>query len=108
MYLHTGHYGATFAQFLRQQGYAIVTVLSSVTKELREVEDNSPRKDDAKDAGQICQLVSDGLFVGHAILGEVVAQIRVPSTERLRLDVEEMRPRNRLRSAIDLAFPEVL
>src|SRR5487761_2134873 len=103
-----GHYGATFAQFLRQQGYAIVTVLSSVTKKLREVEDNSPRKDDAKDAGQICQLVSDGLFVGHAVLSDVVTHMRGLSTERLRLGVKETRLRNRLRASVDLAFPEVL
>jgi len=103
-----GHHGFTFAQFLRQQGYAIVTVLSSVTKKLREVEDNSPRKDDAKDAAQICQLVSDGLFVGYAVLSDVVSQLRVLSTERLRLGIEETRLRNRLRAVLDLAFPEVL
>jgi transposase len=103
-----GHHGFTFAQFLRQRGYAIVTVLSSVTKKLREVEDNSPRKDDAKDAAQICQLVSDGLFVGYAVLSDVVSQMRVLSTERLRLGVEETRLRNRLRAVLDLAFPEVL
>ncbi len=103
-----GHYGATFAQFLRQQGYAIVTVLSSVTKKLREVEDNSPRKDDAKDAGQICQLVSDGLFVGHAVLSDLVSRMRVLSNERLRLGIEETRLRNRLRASLDLSFPELL
>jgi transposase len=103
-----GHYGATFAQFLRQQGYAIVTVLGSVTKKLREVEDNSPRKDDAKDAGQICQLVSDGLFVGHAVLSDLVSQMRVLSNERLRMGIEETRLRNRLRASLDLAFPELV
>lgn len=47
-----GHYGYTFAEFLRGHGFAIVTMPSVVTKRLREVEDNSPRKDDAKDAAQ--------------------------------------------------------
>jgi transposase len=60
-----GHYGYTFADFLRARGFVIVTMPSIVTKRLKEIEDNSPRKDDAKDAAQICKLVGAGLFVSY-------------------------------------------
>lgn len=51
-----GHQGFTFAHFLARQGYKVVSVLPAVTKALKKVEDNSPQKDDAKDAAQICRL----------------------------------------------------
>ncbi|MGH7654559.1 MAG: IS110 family transposase, partial [Gemmatimonadaceae bacterium] len=101
-----GHYGYTFAEFLRQAGCVIVTMPSVVTKRLREVEDNSPRKDDAKDAAQICKLVRAGLFVNYAQLTPLVAQMRVLATERHRLAVEETRMRIRLQAILDLAWPE--
>lgn len=101
-----GHHGFTFTEFLRARGYAVVAVLPSVTKKLKEVEDNSPRKDDAKDAAQICKLLGSGLFVGVAQLSEAVAEMRVLATERHRLGVEATRLKNRLHGALDLAWPE--
>jgi transposase len=101
-----GHYGYTFAEFLRGHGFVIVTMPSVVTKRLREVEDNSPRKDDAKDAAQICKLVGAGLFVNYATLSPLVAGMRVLATERHRLAVEETRMRIRLQAILDLAWPE--
>ncbi|MGH7654315.1 MAG: IS110 family transposase [Gemmatimonadaceae bacterium] len=101
-----GHYGYTFAECLRQAGCVIVTMPSVVTKRLREVEDNSPRKDDAKDAAQICKLVRAGLFVNYAALSPLVSQLRVLATERHRLAIEETRMRIRLQAILDLAWPE--
>jgi transposase len=101
-----GHHGFTFTEYLRQQGYAVVAVLPSVTKKLKEVEDNSPRKDDAKDAAQVCKLLGAGLFVGTSLLSEQVAEMRVLATERHRLSVEATRLKNRLHGALDLCWPE--
>jgi transposase len=101
-----GHYGYTFAEYLRQLGFVIVTVPSVVTKRLKEVEDNSPRKDDAKDAAQICKLLGSGLFVSYAVLAPDVAEMRVLATERHRLAVEQVRLKNRLQGALDLVWPE--
>ena len=103
-----GHHGMTFAAFLRAWGATLVTVSAVVTKRLKEVEDNSPRKDDAKDAGQICRLVGQGLFVETAVLTPVVAELRLLTTERHRLAVEQTRLTNRLQAALDLAWPEFL
>jgi transposase len=101
-----GHHGFTFAHDLHARGYRIVTVLPSVTKKLKEVEDNSPRKDDAKDAGQICKLLASGLFVDFPLLEDLMAQLRVLATERQRLGVEETRLKNRLQASLDTAWPE--
>jgi transposase len=103
-----GHYGLTFAHYLADRGYRIVTVLPSVTKKLKEVEDNSPRKDDAKDAAQICRLVGSGLFVGFSLLEEHAAALRTLTTERERLTREETRLKNRLQSLLDLVWPEFM
>lgn len=47
-----GQHGAAFAQDLGRRGYQTVAILPSVTKKFKVVEGNSPRKDDAKDAGR--------------------------------------------------------
>jgi len=101
-----GHHGQTFAADLHRRGYAVVTVLSAVTKRLKELEDNSPRKDDAKDASLICRLVSDGLFVSYALLELRAIALRAIATERQRLAVEETRLKNRLLSVLDVVWPE--
>src|SRR5690606_15485793 len=102
-----GHHGATFAQDLKCRGYPTVAILPSVTKKLKEVEDNSPRKGDAKDAGQICKLIASGLFVEPIVLSETTAQLRVLATERHRLGVEETRLKNRLQAVLDTVWPEL-
>jgi len=101
-----GHNGFTFAHFLAQRGYRVVSVLPFVTKRLKEVEDNSPRKDDAKDAAQVCALVGQGLFVGFPLLDDMGAELRLLATERRRLAIEATRLKNRLHAALDLAWPE--
>lgn len=103
-----GHHGVTFAEFLADRGYALVTVLPSVTKKLKEVEDNSPGKHDVKDAGQVCGLLKMGFFVHWPRLSETVAQMRVLTTERLRLTREETGLKNRLQAVLDVAWPEFL
>ena len=47
-----GHHGSTFAQYLRERGYATVAVLPSGTTKLKEGEDSSPRKDEPRTRGR--------------------------------------------------------
>jgi transposase len=101
-----GHHGFTFAHDLHRRSYRVVTVLPSVTKTLKEVEDNSPRKDDEKDAAQICKLLSQGFFVSYPMLDDLSAGLRILANERHRLAVEETRLKNRLQAALDQAWPE--
>lgn len=103
-----GHYGFTFAHDLHRRGYQIVNVLASVTKRLKEVEDNNPRKSDDKDAAQICKLLAQGYFVSYPFLSDTAAELRFLSVERRRLAVEQTRHRNRLLAVLDLAWPEFM
>ena len=101
-----GHHGFTFAQFLAGRGYPIVNVLPAHTKKSKELEDNSPNKTDAKDAGQICKLVSLGIFVRFPFLTSPYVELRLLTSHRHRLTVEETRVKNRLQGLLDLAWPE--
>jgi transposase len=103
-----GHYGFTFAHDLHRRGYQIVNMLASVTKRLKEVEDNSPRKSDDKDAAQIARLLAQGYFVSYPFRSDTAAELRVLATERRRLAVEQTRHRNRLLAVLDLAWPEFM
>lgn len=103
-----GHHGFTFARFLADRGYPLVSVLPVHTKRSKELEDNSPNKTDAKDAGQICRLVSLGVFVRFPFLTSPYLELRLLTTHRYRLTVEETRFKNRLQGLLDLAWPEFM
>jgi transposase len=101
-----GHHGFTFANWLAQWGYPIVTVMPMVTKRSKELEDNSPLKTDAKDAATICRLTGEGLFVRFPFLKSPYVELRLLTTYRHRLSVEIVRYKNRLQGVLDLAWPE--
>lgn len=103
-----GHHGFTFAHFLAQRGYVVVNVLAAHTKASKEIEDNNPRKDDAKDAAQVCRLVGDGIFVRFPFLERPYLELRLLTVHRHRLTVEATRFKNRLQGLLDLAWPEFL
>jgi transposase len=103
-----GHHGFTFAHFLAQRGYAVVNVLAAHTKASKEIEDNNPRKDDAKDAAQICRLVGDGIYVRFPFLSHPYVELRLLTVHRHRLTVEATRYKNRLQGLLDLAWPEFM
>lgn len=102
-----GHHGFTFAHFLKQKGYAVVSVLPAHTKRTKEIEDNSP-ENDRKDAALICKLVGDGTFVPFPLLEEPYTSLKLLVMQRHRLTVEENRFKNRLQGLLDLAWPEFM
>lgn len=101
-----GHHGHTFAAFLKAKGYAVVSVLPSITKKHKEDEDNSPLKTDQKDAALICKLVGEGRFVSFTHLDDTFARLRSLAMQRHRLSVEGVRYRNRLQGLLDVVWPE--
>jgi transposase len=103
-----GHHGFTFARFLADRGYPVVNVLPAHTNRSKELEDNSPLKTDAKDAGQIAKLVGMGIFVRFRFLQSPYVELRLLSVQRHRLTVEATRFKNRLQGVLDLAWPEFL
>jgi transposase len=103
-----GHHGFTFARFLANLGYEVVSVLPSNTKKTKELEDNSPLKTDDKDASVICRLLGQGIYVRFPFLKRPYTELRLLTTHRHRLTVEATRYKNRLQGLLDLAWPELL
>lgn len=101
-----GHHGHTFAAFLKERGYVVVSVLPSVTKKRKEDEDNSPNKNDQKDAALVCKLTGEGCFVSFVSLETPFAELRSLTMQRHRLSVEGVRYRNRLQGLLDVVWPE--
>lgn len=56
----TGHYYKPLAYWLQNRKYRLVMADSRTEKQHKEDLDNSPRKNDAKDAGLIAELIAQG------------------------------------------------
>jgi len=58
----TGPYGDTFVQFMLSKGIKVVLILGAQVKAAKELDDNTPSKNDYKDALLIAGLIKDGRF----------------------------------------------
>lgn len=65
----TGHYWLNLAYFLRSKGFDFVLVNPMHVKKSKELDDNSPTKNDTKDARVIAQLIKDGRYSVPNLLG---------------------------------------
>jgi transposase len=102
----TGHYWKPLAQFLRQHGIKIVVVNPLHVKKSKELDDNSPTKNDIKDAKVIAQLVKDGRYSEPNIPTEIYAELRVGMNMRDRLTEDLRRVKGRIDNWLDRYFPE--
>jgi transposase len=103
----SGHYGHALKHFLTWNGYAAVGINPSHTKRVKELEDNSPEKNDAKDSGIISDLGAQGRGRPLMIPRGVYADLRGLGKFRERLSVERTRIMNRYKALVDLVFPEL-
>lgn len=102
----TGHYWMNLAQFLRQQGILVVLVNPLHVNKTKELEDNSPTKNDRKDARVISLLVKDGRYSVPHIPEDIYAELRVGMNERDRLSEDLKRVQARIHNWLDRFFPE--
>jgi transposase len=58
----TGHYWVHLAYFLKEEAIKFVVVNPMKVKKSKELDDNSPTKNEVKDAKVIAQLVKDGRY----------------------------------------------
>ncbi len=101
-----GNYGFTFAHYLHQLGFPIVSVLPSNTKRWKEVVHNLNLKTDAKDALGIADLVAQGNFVTFPFLESAYAELRYLVSARDRLQTLRKGSITRLRTVLEVVFPE--
>jgi len=101
-----GNYGFTFAHYMRELGFPIVSVLPAHTKRWKDVAHNQPLKTDAKDAGTITDLLAQGHFVSFPFLQPAYADLRYLVTARERLSVLRRGAITQLRALLQVVFPE--
>lgn len=101
-----GTYGFTFAHYLHDQGYQVVSVLAAHTKHRKEVTHNQAIKTDAKDAAVITDLVAQGKFVGFAFLAQPYAELRYLVSAREHVTTLRNAALTRLIAVLDVVFPE--
>ncbi len=101
-----GNYGFTFAHYLAQLGFPIVSVLPAHTKRWKDVAHNQPLKTDAKDAGTITDLLAQGHFVTFPFLSPAYADLRYLVTARERLSLLRRGAITQVRTLIQVVFPE--
>jgi transposase len=102
----TGHYWFNIANRLVRQGIDVVLVNPMTTKRNKENRDNSPSKNDPKDALVIADAVSRGFYTPFSPKEEAFRRIRVIVTNREHWVVKCGRIKNRIHRWLDIRFPE--
>lgn len=101
-----GVYGFTFAHFLHRQGYAVVSVLPRVTKNLSRAVHRSRIKHDSADAVTTVSALMNGYYSGFPFLEPVYAELRQLASGIARLTKMRGATVNRLKSVLQSVWPE--
>ena len=102
----TGHYWFNLGQFLSGKNIKFVMVNPHHVHKTKELDDNSPSKNDRKDPHVIANLVKDGRYFYTYMPTGVYAELRNASNRRFILVEEHTRAKNRLQKWIAVYFPE--
>ena len=103
----TGHYWKTLANYLMKTGYLVVGVNPYHTKKAKELDDNSPTKNDKKDAITIARLVKDGRFFDPYLPQEEYGELRGLTNARVSVMKRNNAVRNTITAILDEYFPEI-
>ena len=102
----TGHYWFNLGQFLSGKNIKFVMVNPLHVNKTKELDDNSPSKNDCKDPRVIANLVREGRYFFTYMLTGVFAELGNASNRRCVLTDELIRTKNRLQKWIAVYFPE--
>jgi len=102
----TGHYWFNLARWLLQQGIEVVLVNPVTTHRNKENRDNSPSKNDAKDALTIADVVSRGYYTDYSPPAPQFARLKAIMSDREFWVKQATSYGNRIVRWIDLYFPE--
>jgi transposase len=102
----TGHYWLNLAYFLKARGHDFVLVNPMHVKKSKELDDNSPTKNDTKDAKVIAQLIKDGRYSVPNLLDGIYAELREGVKVRDQLIRQLMMTEGRIQNVIQRYFPE--
>lgn len=102
----TGHYWFPLAEFLGREGIKVVIVNPHHVSKSKELEDNSPTKNDYKDAKVIADLVRNGKYSEPKLPTSVYADLRILMNLREKLMVNFGQVQRRIHNWLDRFFPE--
>jgi len=103
----TGHYGKALAEYLVDQGYTFVLVNPMHVKRSKEFADNSPSKNDRKDAYTIGKLIRDNNFLTPLRKTGLYAELEEYSKTRSMIVEKIKTVKCQIKAAIDQFFPEL-
>lgn len=104
----TGHYWFNLAQYLRTQHINLALVNPYHVKQIKELDDNSPKKTDLKDPKTIAKLVVDGRYSYPYLPEGIYADLREAVSSRDRIVKELNAAANRIKRWLKIYFPEYL
>lgn len=104
----TGHYWLNLAHFLKENEVTYVVVNPLHVKKSKELDDNSPTKNDIKDARVIAQLVKDGRYAVPSLPQGVYAELGEAMEIRDQLTTDLFVVQARVHNWLDRYFPEFL
>lgn len=102
----TGHYWFCLGDYLTRIGMTPVMVNPHHVKKSKELDDNSPSKNDRKDPKVIAGLVNTGRFSYTYIPEGVYAELRTASNLRFSVEAELTSIKNKLARWFSVYFPE--
>jgi transposase len=102
----TGHYWFPMFHFMNSRGVEMVLVNPHHVNKSKELDDNSPTKNDTKDAKVIAKLVNDGRYSHPQLPKGIYADLRGYMNQRDRLNKDLNRVKARIHNWLDRFFPE--
>ena len=104
----TGHYWFNLARYLEEQNIKLALVNPYHVKQIKELDDNSPKKTDLKDPKTIAKLVVDGRYSYPYLPEGIYADLREAVSSRERIVKELNAITNRIKRWLKIYFPEYL
>jgi transposase len=102
----TGHYWFTLGDYLKRKGHKLAIVNPFHVKCTKELDDNSPTKNDRKDPKTIAMLVKDGRYRDVYIPEDLYQELREAVSEHERLQDSLIIINNQVIRWLDIRFPE--
>lgn len=102
----TGHYWFNFGDHCKAIGHELAIVNPMHVKRTKELDDNSPTKNDRKDPKTIAMLVKDGRYREVYIPEDIYQELREAVFEKERLTELSISINNQVLRWLDIRFPE--
>ena len=103
-----GHYWFNLARYLEENNIKLALVNPYHVKQIKELDDNSPKKTDLKDPKTIAKLVVDGRYSYPYLPEGIYADLREAVSSRERIVKELNAITNRIKRWLKIYFPEYL